>query len=158
MMHFWNFLTYLLSFEALSEGNTKNSGNCDYAALTVDKVCEGKVTKEIVMRWRDPFAPEDTPYEIWTAAKDPDVVVATFFKSEFSDEDQISLECLSPSPDYCDHDSFDRYWHVHCFQHALGYLEHLRAACQNLPYNSNKTAAKPVLFYTHLTSTKEKIR
>lgn len=156
-MHFWNFLTYLISFERMSERNTLSSGICYYAAHRVDKECEGTVTKEMVLRWNDPFAPENTPYQIWTYQKDPDVVIATFFESEFSYQVQINLHCLWPFPGFCKFDSFDVYWHVHCFEHALGYLEHLRAGCQNLSYNSSKTAAKPVLLYTQLTSSKESI-
>lgn len=155
-MNLWYFLTYIMGIEIIAEGNTFSSGNCEYAARTLQKKCTGKVTKETSMRWMDPFAPVDTHYEIWTAPDDGDVVVATFFESEFSKQDEIDLDCIGSSEYYCDFDSFDEYWHVHCFNHALGYLEDLRTSCLGLKYDLNKTVAKPAILYTKLTVVKQK--
>lgn len=131
----------------------RSSGDCQNVAHKLDKKCTGKVSKETAMRWRDPFAPVNTHYEIWTSPQDVDVVVATFHKSEFSKDSELNLHCLWPIR-FC---ILNRYWHAHCFNHALGYLEDLRATCLGLKYNVSKTVAKPAILYTKMASFKIKV-
>lgn len=148
-MRIWSFLSYLLGIKAVLRPRHESTGNCDYAKdLELNKVCSGKVTKEITLRWRDPFATEDTDYEIWTSPKDASVVLVTFFESDVSDQDTFDMACVWPEERNCDYFLNDDDWSLHCFKHALGYVENLRTNCLQVEYDQSKTVAKPVLLYT----------
>lgn len=148
-MRIWNFISYLIGIRASLITRHQSTGDCDYAKdLEMNKVCSAKVTKEMVLRWRDRFTTVNTDYEIWTSSKDAGVVLVTFYKSPLSKKDKFDMGCVWPKKGKCDDFPTKKGWSLHCFKHAMGYVEHLRTHCLQVEYDQSKTVAKPVLLYT----------